>query len=262
MMTLSWLRAAMVLLIAGLLAACNASGVRDQSGDDTGDLGALGQDSASDIYIDLAAAYLRNGQLGEALKNAKKAILIDPRSSNAHNTLGLIYQQLGQFDAAGVHLHKAVEYEPRNPYALNALGSFLCARGEYDEADSLFNRALQNPLYPTPWIALSNAGLCAEQSGRMAVAEGYFRKALQRNATFAPALLRMAQISYDGQNYLSARAYLQRHSQIAPHTAVSLWLGVQTETQLGDMDQVASYALLLRANFPDSEQVQLLNRAN
>ena len=69
----------------------------------------------------------------------------------------------------------------------------------------------------------------------------------------------MAHLSFDQDNYLSARAYLERYSQVAKHTADSLWLGVRTEKQLGDRDQVASYALKLRANFPDSEQAKFLD---
>ena len=55
-----------------------------------------------------------------------------------------------------------------------------------------------------------------------------------------------------------ARAYLQRYAEVAQHTAESLWLGVRTENQLGDKDQMASYGLKLRAKFPDSEQAKYL----
>jgi type IV pilus assembly protein PilF len=242
------------------LGACQSNSVRtDTQGDNTGQLGSpIKRASAADIYVELGTAYLQDGNLGEAFKNARKAVLIDPRSASAHNLLGVVHQRLGQRAKAGEHFQRAVSLDPHNPYALNALGSFVCEDGDYAAAEGYFQRALGNPLYPTPWVAAHNAGRCADLAGQPNKAETYFRRALQANSRFAPALLGMAQISFDTDNYLSARGYLQRYAQVAQHTAESLWLGLRTERQLGDKDQVASYRLKLRAQFPDSEQVKFL----
>ena len=56
----------------------------------------------------------------------------------------------------------------------------------------------------------------------------------------------------------AARAYLQRYADVAAHTPESLWLGVRTENQLGDDDQMATYRLKLRAKFPDSDEAKYL----
>ena len=249
---------AVLLLVA--LAGCQSTMPRDSDGDNTGELGApIKRASPGDIYVELGTAYLADGRISEAFKNARKSVLVDPKLASGHNLLGVLYQRLGDNDKAGEHYRTAVKLEPRNPYALNALGSFLCAERKFDEADGYFRRALNNPLYPTPWVASYNAGQCADQAGKLAAAETYYRAALKSNTRFAPALLQMAHLSFDQDNYLSARAYLERYSQVAKHTADSLWLGVRTEKQLGDRDQVASYALKLRANFPDSEQAKFLD---
>lgn len=249
-----------LLVMVLLLAACKSVG--GAKGDNTGQLGSpLNRESPADVYIDLSKVYLREGQLSDAFKNARKAVLVDSRSASAHNLLGVVYQRLGQNEEAGAQFRTAVDLEPRNPYALNALGSYLCGQRKFEDADTLFKRALNNPLYPTPWVAWHNAGLCAEEASQMDNAETYFRKALQVNSNFSPSLLRMAQISFDREKYLSARAYLQRFAQASKHTSASLWLGVRTEKQLGDRDQVASYMLKLKANFPDSEQVRYLDGA-
>ena len=119
-------------------------------------------------------------------------------------------------------------------------------------------QALDNPLYNTPWLAWHNAGWCNERSGDSERAEGDYRSALQLNPRFAPSLLAMARVSVESGNYLSARAYLQRYAEVADHTAESLWLGVRTENQLGDSDQLASYRLKLLARFPDSDEAKYL----
>ena len=68
----------------------------------------------------------------------------------------------------------------------------------------------------------------------------------------------MARVSFERDNMLSARAYIERYRGVAEPTAELLWLGVQVERQLNDLDQAKSYELQLRNRFPDSAAVQKL----
>jgi len=180
--------------------------------------------------------------------------------------LGVEYLRLGQYEKALSKLEKAREadenYPPTlnssDPPTLNNYGRFLCQEGRYDEAEATFLKAAQNPLYPTPEIALSNAGTCAMAEGNLESAERYFRSALEQNPRVAVALLQMAQISYTNASYLSARAYLQRYLEIGKHTAKTLWLGINIERELGDKNLLASYELLLKNKFPQSKEASLL----
>jgi type IV pilus assembly protein PilF len=148
--------------------------------------------------------------------------------------------------------------DSKNPYALNAYGSYLCKLGEYQKATPLFQLALDNPLYQTPWVALSNAGYCASKSGDLAAAESYLLKALERNPGYPTALQQMAQVRYDQEKYLSTRAYLERYRELAKPTASLLYLSILTERKLGDANQARSDELLLKSEFPDSEQARKL----
>jgi type IV pilus assembly protein PilF len=248
-----------------LLGGCQQQGLKGEGG--TGRLGEVqgGEQtqlqSAADVYIELAAEYLRQGQLAPALQNARKGVMVTPKNPLAHNMLALVHQKLGENELAERHFAEAVRLDPQDPFANNAYGSFLCSQKRYEEAQRHFDAAVANPLNPEPWAPLANAGLCAYEQGRLDEAEGYLRKALRANPRLAPALLRMGEISYSQGNYLSARAYLQRYLEVAPHTAETLWLGIRTERQLGDMDQVASYELLLRSKFPDSEPLRYLKES-
>jgi type IV pilus assembly protein PilF len=243
-----------------LLVGCSTqSGVKTGGEGATGNLGSpTRQESPADVYIELSAAYLRDRNFQEAYLNAKKAVMVDSSSSNAHFMLALVHQQLGQLDQAEKAYRKAISLDPRNPTALNAYGSFLCEQKRYADADGYFRRALDNPLYNTPWLAWHNAGSCREMAGDPQGAENDYRNALQSNPRFGPSLLGMAKASFEQGNYLSARAYLQRYAEVSPHTAESLWLGVRTENQLGDKDQMASYGLKLKSRFPDSHEAKFL----
>ncbi len=254
------LRISVVLIVGLSLTACQQRTVRPgTSPDTTGNLGSpLVQPSPADVYIGLSGAYLREGLLTEAFKNAQKAVIADPSSSNAHYAQALVHQRLGQLDQADTSFRRSISLDARNPVALNAYGSFLCAQQSYEDADAHFRRALNNPLYTTPWLAWHNAGSCNERAGDIDRAESDYRAALRTNAGFAPSLLAMAKISFETGSYLSARGYLQRFAEVASHTAESLWLGFRTENQLGDKNQMASYSLKLRAKFPDSDQAKYL----
>jgi type IV pilus assembly protein PilF len=254
--------AAAALTLAGLVLASGCAQqpvVGGGGGDATGNLGSpQAAASPADVYIDLSAAYLRENRLSDAMLNARKGVVVDPRSSNAQYMLALVQQALGQPQPAEQAYRRAIALDPRNPLALNAYGLFLCNQERMDEADPYFRRALENPLYPTPWLALHNAGWCHERAGRRDEAERDYRAALRQNPKFAPSLLGMARISAAAGNYLSARAYLQRYQEVAEHTAESLWIGVQAEHHLGDRKQKASYGLQLRAKFPDSDEAKHL----
>jgi type IV pilus assembly protein PilF len=255
------MRYLVILIPLVAVTGCQQGAVRDDYGDNSGDYQEQREGRRSDIYVRLAIAYMQEGQLGMALKKIKHGIELDPNNGEAHNVLAILYQRLGEDSLAEKHFERATSLQPRNPYIRNAYGSFLCKEQNFDKADRQFQNALDNPLYKTPEVALTNAGICASQSGDRAKAEDYFRTALRHRSDFPQALLQMAQLSYDVGDPLSARGYLQRFHRVSKHTAPSLWLAIQTERILGDKDAVASYEMLLRGNFPDSDEMKLMRES-
>ena len=241
------------------LGGCVTSPDKAENDPNTGKLGAdQNYESPSNTYIQLANEYMKRGDYATALNKAKKAVQRDPNNGNAHLVLGLIYEQLGENGSANAAYQRSLEVDSKNPYALNAYGSYLCKLGEYQKALPYFDRALQNPLYQTPWVALANAGYCARKAGDLSMAQSYLLKALERNPGFAMALYQMAEVRFAQGRYMSARAYLQRYREVAKPTAQMLYLSILTERKLGNDDQVRSDELLLKSDFPDSEQAQKL----
>ncbi|PUE00444.1 MAG: type IV pilus biogenesis/stability protein PilW [Candidatus Sedimenticola endophacoides] len=255
---------AVVLLLLG---GCQSTPSRPGGGvvdleDSTGEMGeAVQRTGAGDIYVRLAVAYLNEGRLDVALQKAKTALQVEPGNAEAHNVVALIYGRLGEKGLAERHYREGLNIRPRNSYLRNAYGTFLCQEGRFDEADQQFSQALENPLYQTPEVALSNAGICARRIPDDSRAERYLRRALEANPRFAPALIQMGQLSYDNGDHLMARGYLQRYQAVAQATAASLWLGIRTERELGDRNAVASYSMALRNNYPDSREAQLLRES-
>ncbi len=249
----------LVLLLSMFLGACNTGLVREENDPNTGNLGkAQTYSSAADTYVKLAYEYMRHGDYRTALSKAKQAVARDSNNGNAHLVLALIYETLGENGPANAAYQRSIEADDRNPYALNAYGSYLCKLGEYPRAAPLFDKALKNPLYETPWVALANAGYCAGKAGNTSGAESYLLRALERNPGYPTALSQMAELRYQQGEYFSARAYLQRYREVAKPTAQVLYLSILIERKLENLDQERSDELLLKSEFPDSEQAQKL----
>jgi type IV pilus assembly protein PilF len=212
--------------------------------------------------LNLAIEYMRTGNMEVAMERLNRAYEADPRYYGTHNAYGLFYQRLGDNRLAERHFKRAISLNNNDSASKNNYGNFLCAQGRYNAAESIFISAAENPLYESPEVAYANAGTCAMLNNRPDAAESHFREALSINPQVPSALLQMAQLSFDQENYLSARGYFQRYQSVARHTPSSLLLGIKIERVLGDKNAVSSYEMLLENNYPDSVQLQELRELN
>lgn len=210
--------------------------------------------------MNLGIAYMREGHFEKALEKLTRARDIKPDYSPVYNALGVLHQNMGEYGVAEDNFKIAIELNPNDSSALNNFGLLLCSTQRYEEANEAFLMAAINPLYATPELAYNNAGTCALNNGQIERAENYFIEALRRNPRVGPALIQMSEISYEQGNYMPAREYLDRYLESNNHSAKSLWLGIQIETELGDQDAVSSYTLLLRNQYSESEEAKLLSQ--
>ncbi len=243
----------LVLSLSFLLTAC-------ASNPNSGGLSGVESepDKAAQLNLELGVAYMNKQDNEKALNRLNKALAIDPNFADAHNAIAILHARLGQTELAEKHYAKAVQLAPKDSRALNNYGQFLCTQGNAVKADQMFMRAVDNPLYRTPHIAYLNAGMCARSNNNIDQAEVYFREALKVDSRMYPALFQMADISYTQKHYTLAQSYLNRYAEATEHNAASLWLAVRVEKALGDRDAAASYGLLLKNRFPDSQETRLL----
>lgn len=241
-------RLSISLTLAIALSACNQANTRQEEQ----------THSPAEVNVELGLLYMREGQKSIALEKFQKAIEQNPNLPAAHNAIAVLYENLGETDKADSHYRRALSLDPKDSQAHNNYGSFLCKEKRWDDAEEHYLKAAANPLYETPELSYTNAGTCAFTAKDVAKAEKYWRKALELNPRFPPALMQMARLEVAQQNYLSARAYLQRLHELVRPNAETLWLGIQTERVLGDKNAEASYTLRLKNGFPDSPQAKLL----
>lgn len=250
------MRITMAVLVSALLTAC----VAPQGGG--GGVSGTPADSESrqraSAFTDLAGAYFARAQYKIALDELRKALLADRQYGPAYNIYGLIYMELAEDKLAEENFRRSIELDRTDSEARNNFGWFLCARGRYDEGLEQFGAAIRNPLYAKPEQAISNAGLCAEKKGDLTLAEANLTKALKLQPDNPNTLLKISGLNFRQNKMAEAQRFLIRHSELAPPTAESLWLGVRLERKLGDRVQEAAYGLQLRKRFPDSNESRLL----
>ena len=207
--------------------------------------------------------YMRRGQYEVSMGKLKKAIKEDPSYAPGHTVLAILYEQIGEEELAGRHYEKAFKADPENGDVNNNYGVYLCKTGKEKEAVRHFHKALEDPFYATPAAALTNAGTCEIDTGNLDKADGYLRGALKFDPQFPDALLAMADLSYRQDNFLQARAFMQRYEAVAEQSAKNLYLGYKIETALRDEKMARKYLLSLNSNFPESnesEEARGINR--
>ena len=204
--------------------------------------------------LNLGIEYMRLGEYNLALEKLLRAKEAKSDYAPVYDALGLLYQKLD----ADLNFQQAIKLNSNSSITLNNYGQFLCSQGKVDDADKYFLASAENPLYETPEIPYTNIGTCAYMHDQPDKASEYFRKALTLNPAIPAALIQMAEIEYNEGNYEPAHDYLERYLKYSKHTPKSLWLGIRIEQQLGDKNKVSGYALLLRNQYPDTEEARSL----
>lgn len=246
-----------IILMVGLLlllGACTTPGQNNSGGDIYNETAVTARARA---HTDLGAAYLQQAKYEIALSEFNQATQIDPSYALAFNGLGLVYAALGEDAKADANYKKAIQLQPRSSESQNNYGSFLCSRKRYDESIPYFLEAVKNPLYGTPHLAYANAGICSARKNDIKSAEAYLIKALQIEPLTHSAATQLADIQFKRGDAATAQKTLQ-NALVASPSAETLWLGIKIERALGDKDNASSYALQLRQQYPSSEETRLL----
>jgi type IV pilus assembly protein PilF len=241
-----------VSVVASLLAGCVSTTT-------TGTPAGTAAEQA-EANLNLGAAYLRQGRADLALEKLERALSQDPRLAMAHSTIALAYDELGDPEMAEQHYRRATQLEPGNAAAVNSYAVFLCRHQRWREAEPYFQRAASNPRYATPAAALTNAGVCARGAGELDKAEANLRAALDKDPKFPDALYNLADLSYERQSYLQARAFTQRYLDAQPATAPVLWLCFSVEEKLDNPDRAEQCARQLKRDFPSSPEMAQLQQ--
>ena len=239
-----------VLCVAGfLLSGCVSSTTtgaieREPSGD------------AAEYNYELGRNYLQSEKFELARDRLQRAIEIDPRMAKAYMALGMTYEELDNLRLATDSYEKAVKIAPRDFNIMNSYAVFLCKQQDYKGASRYFDKAASHPENDDAERTLTNAGLCMMQKPDLEAAESFFRKALEHKTTYGEALLQLCLMKFQQQDYMGARAFLQRFMASNRTTAGVLFLAAEIEGRLGNDRGRTEYVNRLLREFPESPEAR------
>jgi type IV pilus assembly protein PilF len=202
----------------------------------------------------LGIGYLQQGDYTRSKDNLSKALEIDPGSPLTHTTFGVLFEREGEFKLAEYHFNQAIRYDPEFSPVRNNFGAFLFARGRYEEAEAQLLIASQDRFYPLRAQVFENLGVCYLRMSESVKAEDAFLRAIQLDFSRARALIELAIIRYDQQNFVEARRLYDRHVSVSQQSSRSLLLCTQLARKFDEQDKEASCALVLKNIFPASNE--------
>jgi len=218
---------------------------------------------AARANLQLGAAYLRQGNLSLAKEKLERAEKQDDRNAEVHSALGILYERLDRKSEAEKHYAASRRLAPESGEIANTYAVFLCSNGKTDAGVKEFEAAARNPLYATPWAALTNAAVCLRSAKRDEEAVPYLQQAIQIRPIFSSAVTELADLQLDAGRQAEATETVNKYLAIGLTSPDVLFVGVRIAQARGDSATANLLARRLVRDFPKSEQAravaQLLN---
>lgn len=224
----------------------------------TGDV-AAGHSSAeaATVNLQLAVEYMKMDNMPVAREKMERALRQDPRNATIQATAGVLYERLGDDAEAEKHYALGARLGRNDPNVQNTYAGFLCRKHKVAEGEKLFLEVARNPLYQVPEVAYTNAGVCVREIAPDR-AKKYFEQALVIRPNHGEALLQLGDLQLERGDAVAASTAVHRFLSTNKPTPEVYWLGVRAERKAHDPVAAADYAHKLLAEFPTSEQAQML----
>ena len=247
-----------ILLVSSMLSNC----VTTTTG---GFMADASESRAATDYIQLALAYFDNGDMPGARRHVNNALDIDDRISDAYMVLAMVFQREGDLGLADTNYRRAISLDQDNFSARNNYAAMLFSQERFRESYEQLERVANDTNYEGRSLVFEGLGRSALRLGRQEDAKVAFQRALQLNENFFIAPLELALIYFDQKDYLLARQYYQNYlTTIAflqlPHTPRALLEGIQIEGYFQNEKFVENFSLVLTTLYSTSPEFQTFQR--
>lgn len=213
-------------------------------------------EGALDDYVQLGLNYLSGGNRDQARLNLLRALEIDSNSSTANNAIALLYQSEGEIELAEKHFKLSLKRDKTFTQARNNYARFLYREGRFREARDQYELVSEDVNYRLRPLGFIGLGLSEKTLGNMLAAETALQRSFSLNPRGSTAIIELAQLKLDQQDYVSAKEYLDRFEDISQSTPRSLSIGMQLAEQFGNKNTHESYVMALKNMYPDSREAR------
>lgn len=217
---------------------------------------------AEENYVKLGMAYIGQGNYDRARDHLERALQINPDSPSALAGMGLIYQTEGEPDLAEKSFLNALDSDSNYTRGRVFYGAFLYNQGRYKDAETQFTRASKDTEYDDRGSVFYNLGRTQDELGDFEDATASYKRAVGLSRGNANYLLALSTSLVNEGDYASAEHYynqlvgMMQHNPNLKHSPESLLTGLRLAHHFGDENREASLALLLRKQYPKSEQLK------
>ena len=164
-----------------------------------------------------ANAYYYAGDFGNAEKEYKEAIKINPNLAEVHYNLGVLLERLKRHDEAEKEYREVIKINPNYMAAHYNLGNLLADLKRYDEAEKEYRETIRiNPYFVQ---AHYNLGNLLKALKRYNEAEKEYRKAIIINPDHAEAHDNLGNLLKDLERYEEAEKEYREAIKINPNLA-------------------------------------------
>lgn len=220
------------------------------------------KDKAVKNYVQLATAYIAQGNFDRARSHLERALDINPDSPAALSAMGLVHQRNGETKLAQETFQQALSEDPDYTRGHVYYGAFLYGEGEYQKARDQFSIASEDTGYEERASVFYNLGRIEARLGNTGKAAAAFERSVNLSRGDPRYLLALSAILVELGNYDAAAAYynrltdLMRHDPKLRHSPESLITGIRIARHFQNRNQESSLALLLKNQYPTSDQYQ------
>ncbi len=172
------------------------------------------------IHYDLGVQAQQSGVVQGALQEYQEALKLDPNLPEAHNALGLLlHLSFNRPDDAVRHYKDAIKIRPTFSEVKTNLGNVYLDQHRFDEAIGLYEQALNDMLYPTPFIAQGNLGWALYKKGDTAKGLEQIRAAVTTNPKFCLGYKNLGLIQEEQGQTADACRQFARYRENCPDVA-------------------------------------------
>jgi type IV pilus assembly protein PilF len=174
----------------------------------------------AEIHFELGIQAQQAGAVQDAYKEFQKALGLDPDYPEAHNAIAiLLHLAFGKPEEAVVHYRKALKVRPGFSEAKTNLGNVYLSQERYEEAIKLYEDALNDMLYTTPFIAQGNLGWALYKKGEVERALQNIKAAVTTNPGFCMGFRNLGLIYEEQGGTEDACHYFGRYREACPDEA-------------------------------------------
>ncbi|OTG67705.1 type IV pilus biogenesis/stability protein PilW [Acinetobacter sp. ANC 4999] len=219
-------------------------------------------EKAAKVRAQLAAEYIRSGDLDAAKRALDQALEAEPRDSNANMMMGVLLQREGSkpnMEKAESYFKRSISIDSKNAQARNNYGTYLYQVERYNDAIEQFSIAGATLGYDQRFRALENLGRIYLKLGDAANAEKTFKQALQANRDSIISMIELSELFYLQQNIPAASQLYEQYVRLVGQNnqgARALWIGLRIARANGDNMGMQVLVNQLRAQFPESQEYQ------